>query len=1216
MFYLILLFIVAGSGWFATRYMGDKARQEILQFNEITILTHSSHFTGEFGYIERGVRVLSGSPLIAPALISRKDVDIANANSTLDRHNSDLGSSVSYLLDSNGITIASSNRNDPDSFVGKSYQFRPYFIQAMQDTHGRYFALGATSLKRGFYASYPVKDSNGHIIGVVVIKEDIEDKEADISRYPYFFLVDPNGIIFLSSRKEMTFKSLWPVSRETRLALLESGQFGKREFDAVLPREIVDGMEIKFDGRNYLASRKVINPEGWSTVIMTSTEKVLQYQLVGVIINMWICTLIVIPMIISHRTSRSAEMVRASETRYRELFDNTSSGVAIYEVKDGGKDFIFKDFNKAGERIEDVRKEDIIGKSIHEVRPGIKEFGLLDVFERVWKTGIPEHHPASFYHDQELAVWFENFVYKLPTGEMVAVYDDITERMRAEEALRKSEQKYRRIVETANEGICMTDVDNLVTYVNQRMADMLGYLPEEIIGKPLVHFLFPEDLADHREKWSHRLQGLSETYERRFRRSDGGECWTIVSVTVIRNEDGRFMGGFGMLTDISERKRAEEEIRQTNAYLENIFENSPDVITIVDTHGRFIKWNKMAADLYGYTFEEMKGKSVFDLYEDKDELEKMLMGLRREGSVKKWEIRMRRKDGKITPFEVSIGLLRDSENRILGSVGVARDLSGIKETLIALRVSNDQLSQEIIERKLAEDAIARERILSDHIINSLPAIFYMFDDKGKLVRWNEKFPEMTGYSPEELLGIDVLDFFSEAHKHYISLRVQSVFAKGEAFAEAPLRTKGGVQIPHFFTGRLTVLDGRQYLLGVGIDITENIRAKEEKEKLEAQLFQAQKMESVGRLASGVAHDFNNMLGVIIGRAELALRQDVPPDKLQQNIEEILKAGLRSADLTRQLMAFARKQTAVPKILDLNDTISGMLSMLRRLIAEDINLSWQPGRDLWKVKIDPSQVDQILANLSVNARDAISGAGAITLRTDNVVIYDSNSGEAPELIAGQYILLSVSDTGTGMSKEVRENIFEPFFTTKELGKGTGLGLSTVYGIVKQNYGFIYVESELGKGTTFKIYLPRFEAEAAQVPSEEITAKRPTGTETILLVEDDEAILNLGKVILEHLGYTVLAAPTPGDAIRLAEERPGDLDLLITDVVMPEMNGRELVEKLRAIRPNLRCLYMSGYTADVIARHGILNEGLDFIEKPFGSDVLAARVRQVLDHLEDG
>jgi signal transduction histidine kinase/ActR/RegA family two-component response regulator len=408
--------------------------------------------------------------------------------------------------------------------------------------------------------------------------------------------------------------------------------------------------------------------------------------------------------------------------------------------------------------------------------------------------------------------------------------------------------------------------------------------------------------------------------------------------------------------------------------------------------------------------------------------------------------------------------------------------------------------------------------------------------------------------------------------------------------------------------------GQKYTLSLTHDITERKRGEDQRKRLEEQLFQAQKMESVGRLAGGVAHDFNNMLGVIIGRAEMALKQDVSPEKLEYHLKEILKAGLRSADLTRQLLAFARKQIAVPKTLDLNETISGMLQMLRRLIGEDIDLLWAPELDLWKVKIDPSQVDQILANLVVNARDAISGVGAVTMRTENVVIDDSRRTETPEFIPGQYVLLTVSDTGTGMSREVCEKIFEPFFTTKEVGKGTGLGLSTVYGIVKQNDGFIYVASKLGKGTTFKIYLPRFEVKTAQaVPSEEISVKRLIGTETILLVEDDEAILDLGKMILENLGYTVFAAQTPVDAIRLAEGHPVDIQLLITDVVMPEMNGRELAERLSAIRPNLKCLYMSGYTADVIAHRGILDEGLNFIQKPFGSDDLAARVRQVLDHL---
>jgi len=725
-FYLILLSVVVGAGWFTTRYLGDKARQEILQFNESTILTHSSHFTGELDHIEREVRVLSWSPLIASALISLKDDVIANANSTLDRYNSGLDSSVSYLMDSNGMTIASSNRNDKDSFVGKSYQFRPYFIQAMKDAPGRYFALGVTSLKRGFYASYPVKDSKGQIIGVVVIKKDIDEKEADLSRYPYFFLVDPNGIIFLSSRKEMTFKSLWPISPETRLALLESGQFGEREFDAVLPRKIVDGMEIRFDGKNYLTSRKVINPEGWSTVIMTSTERISEYELVGVIISMWICTLIVVPMIINYRASRSAEMLRASETRYRELFDNTSSGVAIYEAKDGGKDFILKDFNKAGERIDGVRKEDSIGKSIHEVRPGIKEFGLMDVFERVWRTGIPEHHPASFYHDQKLALWSENFVYKLPTGEVVAVYDNITDRIRAEEALRESEEKYRRIVETANEGICTTDADNLVTYVNQKMADMLGYLPEVITGKPLVHLLFPEDLADHQGKWSHRVQGLSETYERRFRRSDGGECWTIASVTVIRTADGRFMGAFGMLTDITERKQAEAMLASVNRQNELLLNSVGDGILGLDLEGRTTFANPKAVRLVGYDLEEMIGRPQHDLIHHSRtdgspylREECPIYAAFKDGQVHHVDTEVFwRKDGTSFPVAYTSTPIRDENSKLQGAVVVFSDITERK----LAEAEKIQMEQRLQKLEKAESLGRMAGSIAHHFNNKLGAV--------------------------------------------------------------------------------------------------------------------------------------------------------------------------------------------------------------------------------------------------------------------------------------------------------------------------------------------------------------------------------------------------------------------------------------------------------------------------------------------------------------
>ena len=525
--------------------------------------------------------------------------------------------------------------------------------------------------------------------------------------------------------------------------------------------------------------------------------------------------------------------------------------------------------------------------------------------------------------------------------------------------------------------------------------------------------------------------------------------------------------------------------------------------------------------------------------------------------------------------------------------------------------------RDITERKLAEDALRESEERFSRFFHAAPvgtSISRMND--GQFADVNDAFLGLFGYTREEVVGQDPLKLKMYANPEDRGEDGQTTAKEQGRIQdfETRLVRKSGEILDASVSAEVIEMAGEQYALGLTHDITEHKRAKAENEKLEAQLFQAQKMESVGRLAGGVAHDFNNMLGVIIGRAEMALEQDVPADKLRHHLKEILKAGLRSADLTRQLLAFARKQTAVPKILDLNDTISGMLKMLRRLIGEDIELLWVPGLDLWKVKIDPSQVDQILANLAVNARDAIPGVGSVILRTENVAIDDSDRADDLEFIPGEYILLTVSDSGAGMSKEILEKIFEPFFTTKELGKGTGLGLSTVYGIVKQNDGFICATSEPGKGTTFKIYIPRYNGEYADFPAGKPTGRRPTGTETILLVEDDEAILNLSKMILENLGYKVLAAQTPLHAIRLVEEHPGDLHLLITDVVMPKMNGRELAKQLGAIRPNLKCLYMSGYTADVIAHRGLLDEGVNFIQKPFVSDDLSAIVRQVLDHSE--
>jgi CheY-like chemotaxis protein len=373
--------------------------------------------------------------------------------------------------------------------------------------------------------------------------------------------------------------------------------------------------------------------------------------------------------------------------------------------------------------------------------------------------------------------------------------------------------------------------------------------------------------------------------------------------------------------------------------------------------------------------------------------------------------------------------------------------------------------------------------------------------------------------------------------------------------------------------------------------------------------QARKMEEIGRLAGGIAHDFNNMLSVILGHAEITLMRIDPNQPVYTSLKEISRAAERSADLTRQLLGFARKQPVAPEVIDLNESLAGLLSMLQRLIGENIQISWKPGPNLWPVMMDSSQIDQIMANLCVNARDAITDLGTISIATENCSIEDSDS-KASYVSPGDYVRILVSDTGQGMDEATLEHIFEPFFTTKGIGEGTGLGLATVYGIVKQNNGFINVWSEPGAGTTFTLYFPRHQGAVEQAVEKGVKLIQQ-GRETILLVEDEPAILEMTAIILTELGYNVLKAVTASDAIRMAREHGGEIDLLLSDVIMPEMNGRDLANNLHSSYPEMKRLFMSGYTADIISSHGVLDEGIHFIQKPFQLSVLAAKLREVLD-----
>ncbi len=545
---------------------------------------------------------------------------------------------------------------------------------------------------------------------------------------------------------------------------------------------------------------------------------------------------------------------------------------------------------------------------------------------------------------------------------------------------------------------------------------------------------------------------------------------------------------------------------------------------------------------------------------------------------------------------------------------VTKRTTQLSEANNTLQQTNEKLAREIEKHKQTEKALWREQLFSKSIIESLPGIFYLYTyPELRLILWNREHESLLGYGIDEIGGRHLTDWHDPESKEAVLKAIEDVMTKGSTSIEASLLTKDGQSVPFILTGIKFEAHGKLYLMGIGIDIRERKHAEAETEKLQAQLTQVQKMESVGRLAGGVAHDFNNMLGVILGHAEMAMDQLDPTQPLFADLEEIRKAASRSADLTRQLLAFARKQTIAPKVLDLNETIEGMLKMLRRLIGESINLVWKPGAGLWPVKLDPSQMDQILANLCINARDAIAGVGKIAVKTGNSTLDDVFCATHPGCNPGDYVKISVSDSGCGMDKFTLTHIFEPFFTTKEFGAGTGLGLATVYGAIKQNNGFVDVYSEPEKGTVFTIYLPRFKdvGKFGQEPGERSAEPDVGGHQTILLVEDEPTILKMTTTMLQHLGYNVMAANTPGKAISLVEKFTPEIHLLMTDVIMPEMNGRDLAERLMTNKKGMRCLYMSGYTYDIIANQGILVEGTHFIQKPFSKNELAIKIREVLN-----
>jgi PAS domain S-box-containing protein len=766
---------------------------------------------------------------------------------------------------------------------------------------------------------------------------------------------------------------------------------------------------------------------------------------------------------------------------------------------------------------------------------------------------------------------------------------DITERMTNTEQIRQLINEQRAVLNTISMGICFAR-HRKVQWVNPSFARMFGYEPDELPGVDTS--IFYADQEDYRrvgkEGYARISKGDIYATEAWMMKKDGTPHILCDITGQALNPQNLEEGSIWVLHDITERRHAEEALQESEERFRRLANAAQEGI-IIQQGGVILEANESVCRMFGFELQEAVGRNVLDFLAPQSVTPAVKMLGREETYVEALGIR---KDKTVFPLELfgKTITLRNGKAWIIA----ARDLSKQRHAEEALRSSEERFKR---------------------LVQNSNDIIAVLDENGMLTSVSESVERILGYQVENLIGVDAFDFI---HPDDLQMTRQilseTVVQKTGTthWAEFRFRRKdeNWAVMESVATNLLKDPVVRGIVLNVR-DITERKNAEKEKHKLQEQLQQAMKMEAIGRLAGGVAHDFNNILTVITGYVELARIKLQPPDPLLRAVNGIQKAAESAAALTKQLLAFSRRQIIEPKVVNLNDLVRSLVKMLTRLIGEDVELDTVLEAQLGSVKVDPGQFEQVLVNLSVNARDAMPDGGRLVIETANCELDEEYCSRHPEMRPGRYILLALSDTGHGMSDEVKRHLFEPFFTTKTMGQGTGLGLATTFGIVKQAGGTIETYSEVNRGTTFKIYLPRVEEQAVRLIKEATELEPVHGKETILLVEDDDGVRDVALNLLEHLGYNVLTAANGGEALLLVEKHGDDIAMLMTDVVMPGMNGRELAERLLRLKPELKVLFTSGYTENVIVHHGILNSNLNFIGKPYTLQALARKMREVLE-----
>jgi two-component system cell cycle sensor histidine kinase/response regulator CckA len=882
---------------------------------------------------------------------------------------------------------------------------------------------------------------------------------------------------------------------------------------------------------------------------------------------------------------RAADALAEQERRFRTLVDNLPDLVVRYDTN------LCRTYvNPAWEKASGLGAEEVVGVPVADVLPRSYVEPYFAALRRAIETGSVQKIEFRWVNARRETLVLDYVI--APEHDLhgrvvslLAVGRDITERRRTEDALRRSEAELRRIIDTANEGICVLGPDAGCKFVNAKFAQMLGYAADEMIGRPVTDYMFEEDVPSHEGRMEARRRGISEDYERRFRRKDGQPLWTRVSATPIF-EDDDFAGSFAMLTDITERRRAAEEVRTLNRELERqvlqyrmLLDQASDAIFVSDADRHYVDVNIAACDLLGYTREELLRLSIHDVVppeENQGQPERFVR--MRAGETVLSERTLRCKDGSLLVAELNSRQLPDGRFQ-----AIVRDVT----------------SRRRLEEEQARLATAVEQADEAIVIT---------DPSASILYVNPSFERVSGYPRAELIGSNPRILHSGQHDAAFYREMWSTLLAGQTWHGILVnrRKDGSLYEEDAVITPIRGADGAVVsYVGVKRDITRE-------QALEAQLRQSQKMEAIGQLAGGIAHDFNNLITAIRGYSEL-VRESLPPGD-RDDIDQVVLAADRAAELTRQLLAFGRRQVLQPRVLAPAEIVEGIAPMLRRLLGEHIELLVHAAPDVGRIRVDPSKLEQIIVNLAVNARDAMPGGGRLVIETTNAEINARSEPAHAEMTPGPYVVLRVTDTGSGMDEETRARAFEPFFTTKEPGSGTGMGLAVVYGIVAASGGEIDLYSGLGQGTTFEIYLPRVDEEAIAAAVATEAAAVPRGSETILLVEDEASVRTFARRALEELGYVVIEASNGAEAAARATGHTGRIDLLVTDVVMPRVGGRELAERLRAARPELPILFMSGFSGNAVSGADLTPPDAPILAKPFTREGLGRAVRRALGAVE--